>query len=274
MNLVWAALLVAAAAGAAVAGMLFVRRRAPVGSYFSDGDRAAGVFGVLATGFSVLLGFVVFLAFTSYDDSRVGATTEARLLTQQFETAQFLPPAVAKQLGGELICYGRSVVHIEWPRLEAGSENEINPWAVPLFRTLKTAQPVSAVEQAAFSKWLDQTSDRQEARQDRIHGAEGIIPTPLWIVLLFTAVVILVYMFFFADSGEPAIVQATLVASVVGVLVATLLVVRFLDDPYRPGVGSLKPTAMERTLLLLDQERRIVGDRSALPCTATGAPAG
>ncbi len=41
-------------------------------------------------------------------------------MTQQFETAQFLPPAVAQQLGGELICYGRSVVHIEWPRLEAG----------------------------------------------------------------------------------------------------------------------------------------------------------
>jgi hypothetical protein len=30
-----------------------------------DVDRAAGVFGLLATGFAVLLGFVVFLAFTS-----------------------------------------------------------------------------------------------------------------------------------------------------------------------------------------------------------------
>jgi len=35
----------------------------PRRSYFEDGDRAAGVFGVLATGFAVLLGFVVFLAF-------------------------------------------------------------------------------------------------------------------------------------------------------------------------------------------------------------------
>ena len=36
-----------------------------------------GVFGVLATGFAVLLGFVVFLAFTSYDAARAGAETEA-----------------------------------------------------------------------------------------------------------------------------------------------------------------------------------------------------
>ena len=58
--------------------MLLVRRSAPEGSYFEDGDRAAGVFGVLATGFAVLIGFVVFLSFESYDTSRSGAETEAR----------------------------------------------------------------------------------------------------------------------------------------------------------------------------------------------------
>ena len=71
--------------------MLLVRRRAPEGSFFADGDRAAGVFGVLATGFAVLIGFVVFLAFESYDTSRSGAESEARIVAQQLETAQFLP---------------------------------------------------------------------------------------------------------------------------------------------------------------------------------------
>ena len=87
--------------------MLFVRRTAPEGSYFNDGDRAAGVFGVLATGFAVLLGLVVVLAFTSYDESRAGAETEALTLAQQFEVAHLLPPAPGSALGGELICYGR-----------------------------------------------------------------------------------------------------------------------------------------------------------------------
>jgi hypothetical protein len=50
---------------------------------------------VLATGFSVLLGLIVFLAFTSYDKSGSGAETEALLIAQQFETAQFFPVAVA-----------------------------------------------------------------------------------------------------------------------------------------------------------------------------------
>ena len=77
MNLLWAVLIVAAVTAAAVAAMLLVRRRAPAGSFFEDGDRAAGVFGVLATGFAVLLGLIVVLAFTSYDESRSGAEAEA-----------------------------------------------------------------------------------------------------------------------------------------------------------------------------------------------------
>ena len=73
MSLAVTILIVVATTGIAIAAMLWVRRRAPDGSYFNDGDRAAGVFGVLATGFAVLLGFVVFLAFSSYDAARAGA---------------------------------------------------------------------------------------------------------------------------------------------------------------------------------------------------------
>ena len=42
-------------------------------------------------------------------------------MVQQFETAQFLPATVRNRLTGELVCYGRSVVGQEWPRMESGS---------------------------------------------------------------------------------------------------------------------------------------------------------
>jgi hypothetical protein len=269
MNIVLAGLVIAVCAAVAVGALLLVRRRAPEGGYFTDGDRAAGVFGVLATGFSVLLGFVVFLAFTSYDEARAGATTEAVVIAQQFETAQFMG-AAAGPLGDQLVCYARSVVHQEWPSLQAGEGPETNRWAVPLFRTLRAARPSTPTEEAAYSKWLDQTTDRQDARQDRVHPAEGVIPGPLWVVLLFIAVVIFAFMLFFADRGERATVQAMLIGSVTATIVAMLLVIRFLDDPYREGVGSLRPAAMERTLQTLDFERSVVNRTSPLPCSETG----
>src|SRR6185369_6265513 len=105
MNLLVAILIIVVSAGLAIGAMLWVRRSAPEGSYFNDGDRAAGVFGVLATGFAVLLGFVVFLAFTSYDTARSGAESEARIVAQQVETAQLMPPAVSSDLTAQLVCY-------------------------------------------------------------------------------------------------------------------------------------------------------------------------
>ena len=65
MNLLLAVAIVVAVDAVAIASILLVRRRAPEGSFFADGDRASGVFGVLATGFAIFAGFVIFLAFTS-----------------------------------------------------------------------------------------------------------------------------------------------------------------------------------------------------------------
>jgi hypothetical protein len=273
MNLFWATLIIAATTALAVAVMLFVRRGAPEGSRFADGDRAAGVFGVLATGFSVLLGFVVFLAFESYDQSRSGAEQEALVLAQQVETAQFLGAPVAGELTGGLVCYGRSVIHTEWPRAESGSlGDDINPWGVELFRTLQTVEPETPSQEAAYGKWLDQTSDREAARIDRIHGAVGVIPTPLWVVLLMISSVIFVFMLFFADSGESAITQAVLMGSVVSVVCAMLLLIGFLDSPFHEGVGGVRPVAMERTLGMIDEALQSAGARVAPPCDAQGNP--
>ena len=271
MSIALAILIVVASAAVGIGAILLVRRNAPDGSYFHDGDRAAGVFGVLATGFAVLLGLVVVLAFTSYDDSRAGAETEALTLAQQYEVANLLPPAAGRRLGSELVCYGRSVVHQEWPRMRNGTQTDAaNPWGVALFRTLRGIEPKTASQQAAYAKWLDQRLDRESARNARIHGAVGVIPGPLWLVLFVIAAMIVGFMLLFADSGEPAFVQATLIGTVVAVMVATLLVIGFLNDPYRPGLGSLQPTAMQRTLRILDEERQIVGDTTPPPCDERG----
>jgi len=273
VSIFWAGLVVVVVAALAITAMLLVRRRAPAGSYFEDGDRAAGVFGVLATGLAVLLGFVVFLAFESFDTSRAGAETEAEVVEQQFETAQLFPAAVRARLSGELVCYARAVVHQEWPQMQAGTLPETqSPWSAATFRIIKNVEPRSASEQAAFGKWLDQRTDRQDARADRIHGAEGVIPVPLWIVLLLSAAIIFVFMLFFADSAERVIVQATMMGGVAIVITSMLLLLWFLDNPYHSGVGGLRPVAMERGIRILDHEAAVVGGKLSIPCDARGVP--
>ena len=154
-----------------------------------------------------------------------------------------------------------------------GHPPNANPWGVALFRTLRATDPRSATEQAAYSKYLDQRADQEMARQDRVHGAEGVIPTPLWIVLGLSATILFVYMLFFADSGEGRVTQAMLMGSVAAVVTSLLLLLWFLDNPFHGGVGSLKPVAMERTLDLLEQQAPVIGGVT-YPCDASGVARG
>ena len=173
MSLAAAALVVAAVTAVAVGAMLLMRRRAPAGGYYEDGDRAAGVFGVVATGFAVLAGFVVFLAFESFDTSRGGAEAEAQIVAQQFETAQFLPPSIRERVSGELVCYARVVVHREWPAMEAGTLGDApNPWGVAIFRSLGATEPRSPSEQAALRE-VPGPADRSRDGALRSHPRGG-----------------------------------------------------------------------------------------------------
>jgi hypothetical protein len=253
-----------------VASMLVVRRRAPEGSYFTDGDRASGVFGVLASGFSILIGFIIFLGFTSYDESRSGAETEATIVVQQVQTAQFLPNPRA-ELSGDLVCYARYVAGPEWDALAAGKLGDrINPWAAEMYKTISSVDPRTAVEQSAYDRWMDQTSDREQARIARIHGAEGIIPVPLWLALFAISAVIFAYLLFFADRGEGPVTQGMLMGSVTVVITLLLLLLMFFNHPHGDGVGRLHPTAMERTLRLIDIQTETIDLDVTAPCDDHG----
>ena len=269
LNLVLGVIIIVAAAAIGIGAMLLVRRNAPEGSYFADSDRSGAIFGVLAGGFAILLGFIVFLAFASYDESRNGAETESLVVREQYQTAQFLPAEVTEVLTGQLICYGRYVVNVEWPVMESGTPDEVNPWSVALFLSLSDLQLDGPIEESAFDAWFDQTIRRQEARQDRVHGAEGIMPWPLWIVLIGVALLVFAYMLLFADKNELWWVQCIQMGVVVAVITSTMLVIQLLNTPFQEGPAGLDPTAMQRTLDSLDAISGI-GIQGEPPCNERG----
>ena len=187
------------------------------------------------------------------------------------ETAQFFPAPVAAELSGELICYGRSVINVEWPAAEDGNPPDlVNPWGVELFRTVRAYQPQTPVQESAYDKWLDHTAEREAARIDRLHGAVGVIPSPLWVVLILLSIVIVGYMLFFADSAERALSQAVLMGCVASTLAAMLLLIQFLDSPFKDGVGGVQPLAMERMLRTFDEALAAVDRTPDPPCDERG----
>ena len=148
--------------------------------------------------------------------------------------------------------------------------DDLNPWASQLFQTIQTIDPQTPAEQAAYANFLEQRAAREEARQARIHGAVGVIPAALWLVIGFISLVIFGYMLFFADSGERAVVQAVLMGSVVSVILSMLVLLQFLNNPFNADFGGLRPVAMERALRIIDQELQVSGRTVQPPCDEQG----
>ena len=233
-----AALIVLGASAVMIVAILLVRRRAPEGGYFNDGDRASGVFGprdgVRAPTRVRHLSRVH--EVRRVPGGRGGRGAGGRRL---FETAQLMPPDAGPELAGELECYARSVVHVEWPAMESGGSAEaINPWGLSMLSTLEGGRAGDR-ERTERLRCVARADERPGggAARPPARGGRGR-PLPVWIVLLLSAGLVLLYLLFFADSGERAVVQGLLAGSVTAVVAASLLVLLTLNKPYSQEIGG------------------------------------
>jgi hypothetical protein len=267
MNLFVAFLLIVVAVAAAVGLILFVRRFAPAGGFFTDSDRAAGVFGVTGTGFAVLLAFVIFLAFSSYDRAREKASLEAVAVSQLYRTAKVFPPETQRELQGELICYARAVIGDEWSTMrEERASPVVDGWLTHIEQTIDGIRLRTDNERVAYDHWFDQQAERREGRRGRLAEASPLVPSLVWLALFLGGALVIAYMCFYADPAEPIVVQAMMIGVVTTMVVAGMLVVRFLDQPYSDASGSIKPAAMTMSLQQMEAESRASGTGRARLC--------
>ena len=108
---------------------------------------------------------------------------------------------------------------------------------------------------------------RHECRSQSL--LRRLIPTSLWVVLFTLAGVVFAYVLY-ADSAERVRSQAMMVGSATAALAPTLLAIHDLANPYRPGLGSVRPVAMQRSLGMVDEARAVLQDTAPVPCDPAG----
>jgi hypothetical protein len=266
-------LIVLAADSIAVAVMLVVRRRAPEGGYYNDTQQAGWVYSVAGTAFAVVLAFVFLLTFQSFDRARTSASTEAEATGAMFHTAQLFPRRARDALQGELICYARGVISLEWPAMAADRDSpQVERRLREIEHTFDRAPAArdSAKTAGAYDAWFSYMQERQDGRQGRLDERGAFVPTLVWIFLFAGGALVVCFVWLFADRSEAAFAQAALPVGVTTIVTAGLVMVAFFDAPYQPVAGAVRPEAMQRQLAVMQAERASDHGRGALPCDARG----
>ena len=114
---IWvAALVLVLVVTATITIKLLVRRRAPMGGWFTDAPRSAGTLSVIGTMFAVMLAFVILLALQSYQRAREGSSVEAIAVAELHSVAEVFQPHSSDRLQGGLVCYTRASSRTNGPR--------------------------------------------------------------------------------------------------------------------------------------------------------------
>jgi multisubunit Na+/H+ antiporter MnhB subunit len=271
---IWALALLVGISLVAVVVMLAMRRfRAPEG-FINDPVPPAGVFGVLGVALAVLLAFVLFLAFEGFVHAQEGSSREAVAVTQLLRATRLFPAPENTRLRGELVCYGRAVVSDEWPKMAAGGESQlVENWIATIETTVDRTPVNNARAQVALSHWLDEMTERREGRRARLAEASTSIPGLVWLMLILGSAATVLYLLVFADRRERWWVQGAMMGTIAGMVVSTLLVIHFLDNPFTPNGTYIAPTEMQTTLRLFEHQLSISGEPSVtFPCDERGNP--
>lgn len=251
MSLAVAILIVVGAVAATALAFVLVYRSLS-GPVLDDSGRGRPMIDMVSVTFAVVLAFVIFSAFQTYDGAKSGAASEANAVLAMARTAALFPPSERDQLRSDFLCYGRAVVNQEWPAMRQGHSSPLVDHWIGAYRAAFARLTLrSPREQLAFQDLLTQAGNRTTARQQRLSVATPAVPTPLWLALLFGGFVAVALQFAMADRRERLSVQALMLSGVAAVVASGLLIVYILDHPYQSQSGGIPPSTMRHTLVMV-----------------------
>lgn len=267
--MIWSLVIIVGGTALSVLAMFLLRDRSPSGGHLHEIPAASGLFGVVGTGFAVLLAFVIVTAFGNYLAAKDSLGAESVAMRQLAATAEFFPAAERDRLQSELVCYGRAVVNLEWPAMQRGQESDVvTGWVARLDTTIQLTPIASGREAAALQNWFDQSQQRQEGRRGRLAVAAPSVPGFLWVLLIALAVLVIGYGCLFVNPDAALWSQAAGVVALAATLLSGLVLVLVLDRPFNDRGAAIPATRIASVVVALEQAY----GGPPLPCDPSGRP--
>ena len=199
---------------------------------------------VLGTTYAVIIGFMLYAVWTSFQSAEMNANDEANCLVNVFRLADGLP-AMQRVAVHQLVReYANIVIDEEWPAMSkrewilSGHETIEKLWAVTM-----RVKPETFAEQSSMNLILSELSSMTQHRRVRELESHSNLPTILWMVMIFGgAVTTLSSCLFGSENLKLHVVQVTALTLVLSFI---LVAIADIDRPFQ-GTVHVLPQGFER----------------------------
>jgi hypothetical protein len=207
----------------------------PVGTRHAQNDLIGWHLSVLGTIYAVILGFMLYTAWTNFGAAELNTDLEANALRNIYRLAEGLPAPQRAQLEMQTRAYAEAVINQDWPMMARGQipegSHEINE---RLWTTLVSVKASSSSESAAADHALSELSALTLHRRTRLLQSVSRLPGIFWAVLLVGGALTLVSASMFA-SAQPRM-RTFLVFSTTLLVTLVMLAIADVDRPFRGWV--------------------------------------
>lgn len=228
-----ALLIVIAPTALAMLGPALVRRRYKLSMLMKNNEIAGFKFATIGVIYAVLLGFAIVSVWEKFSEAELIVLREAGASATLYRLSSGdEPEAVGTRAA--LRAYLASVVEDDWPKMAAGKESHDSGRSLETLygAALKLADSRSLAVGVEILKDLGVIT---EARRSRLYLAAGMVPLPLWAMLLCGALLTVGFTYFFAMENLRA--QITMTGALALIVFLGIFVIVAYDHPFTGAVS-------------------------------------
>lgn len=231
--------LVLGSIGLSLLGLMLVRRSLPQRVLEDDHGVVSTKLQVLGTIYAVLLAFMVVVNWQDFEAVTRAVDREAVDLIDVYRDARGFPSPMREELRQRLEQYAERVIADEWRALERDDSSQSARTAfAAIWATFFGFDPQTEAHSVLYSETLRRLNRLSEARHERLHANESMVPGVLWLVLILGAVVTVCFSYFL--RARSFILQAVTTAAFAGLITLIIFVILVLDHPFG-GAAALNP---------------------------------
>jgi Protein of unknown function (DUF4239) len=185
--------------------------------------------------YAVLLGLLTVATFQATSDAQTHIADEASDLSTMYHTADGYPEPMRGEFRAGLRDYTHYVIEKDWPahrkaQIPNGGEHRLQAIRNILF----SYEPTSKTQEVLHAEIIRQFNAMNVAREQRLSAVTPSMPSVLWWVVIFGAVVSIVFLWMLHMELVPQLLFGALTAVFLGVM--TFLIYA-MDHPLQGAVS-------------------------------------
>ena len=214
----------------AMCGPVLVRRRYSLERLTTNNEIAGFKFATVGVIYAVLIAFAVIIVWERFSDAEHAVVEEAGAAATMYRLTAGEEPDL-QSVRGALSNYLSTALSEDWPQMATGhgsrgANRALNGvYAATLHLAQGNSRPPAVVIEV-----FNQLDRITQARRNRLHLAQGIVPRMLWSVLLTGGLLTVGFTFFFGTRNLGAQVLMTGILALI--VFMGLFVIVTIDHPF------------------------------------------